>query len=142
MLLDAKQHIDKLYKKHHTLNPYELADAMGIIIHRMYLGKTRGLCYCTRQIKQIFLSNELTDWIERFVLAHELGHLIIHPNYNAPFLQSTFFSTDKYEIEANKFAVELIIPDVELMEHWEYSIDEFAMFYGLPREIMELRLEN
>lgn len=26
--------------------------------------------------------------------------------------------------------------------HREYSIDKLAMFYGLPKEIIELRLKN
>ena len=63
----------------------------------------------------------------------------MHKQSSAPFLQSTFLSLDKMEIEANKFAAELVIPDEEIMEHWEYTIDEWAMFYGLPREVVELR---
>lgn len=138
---DIKLHIKRLYSKYKTLNPYELTDEMGIIVHKMYLGNTRGFCYNKRRIKQIFLNNELSMNIERFVLAHEIGHLILHPNHNAPFLQSTFFSMDRYEMEANKFASELVITDLDLMEHWEYTIDELAAFYGLPREIVELRFK-
>ncbi len=139
--MDIKLHIKRLFKQHKTLNPYELADALGIIVHRMDLGTTRGFCYNTRRVKQVFLSDSLSDWTEKFVLAHEIGHLIMHPKHNAPFLQSTFFSMDRYEIEANKFAVELIITDEDLQEHWEYTIDEWAMYYGLPREIIELRFK-
>ena len=138
---DIKLHIKRLYSKYKTLNPYELTDEMGIIVHKMYLRNTREFCYNKRRIKQIFLNNELSMNIERFVLAHEIGHLILHPNHNAPFLQSTFFSMDRYEMEANKFASELVITDLDLMEHWEYTIDELAAFYGLPREIVELRFK-
>ncbi len=137
--MDIKLHIKRLLKQHKTLNPYELADALGIIVHRMNLGATRGFCYNTRRIKQVFLSDSLSDWTEKFVLAHEIGHLIMHPKHNAPFLQSTFFSMDRYEIEANRFAVELLITEEDLQEHWEYTIDEWAMYCGLPREIIELR---
>jgi Zn-dependent peptidase ImmA (M78 family) len=65
----------------------------------------------------------------------------MHPDCNTPFLQSTFYSVDKLEIQANKFAAELIIQDIELMEHWDYTIAQWAAFYGLPREIIELRLK-
>lgn len=126
-------------KKYKTLDPYELAEAMGIIIHRMELGNTRGFCYTSRRIKQIILNNNLPEWTERFVLAHEIGHLVMHPKHSAPFLQSTFFSMDRFEIEANKFATELIIPDDELMDMYEYTVDELSALYGLPREIIELR---
>ena len=134
-----KELIHKLYKKYNTLNPYELAREMGIIVHYMDLGKTRGFCYTSRCIRQIFLNNNLSESIERFVLAHEIGHLIMHPKHNAHFLHHTFFSMDKYEIEANKFAVELLMPDEDLNERCEYTIDELAILYGLPREIIELR---
>ena len=72
-------------------------------------------------------------------MSHEIGHAILHKQSSAPFLQSTFLSVDKMEREANKFAVELIITDEDLQEHWEYTIDEWAMYYGLPREIIEFR---
>lgn len=138
-MIDIKQLIHNLDKKYKTLDPYELAEAMGIIIHRMELGNTRGFCYTSRRIKQIILNNNLPEWTERFVLAHEIGHLVMHPKHSAPFLQSTFFSMDKFEIEANKFATELIIPDDELMDMYEYTVDELSALYGLPREIIELR---
>ena len=138
-MVDIKQLIHNLDKKYKTLDPYELAEAMGIIIHRMELGNTRGFCYTSRRIKQIILNNNLPEWTERFVLAHEIGHLVMHPKHSAPFLQSTFFSMDRFEIEANKFATELIIPDDELMDMYEYTVDELSALYGLPREIIELR---
>ena len=138
---DTQIEIKRLYKKHRTFNPYEIADAMGIIIHYMDLGCTRGFCYTSRRIRQIFLNSNMPDYMKRFVLAHELGHLIMHPNHNAPFLQSTFFSMDRYELEANKFAVDLIITDGDLEVMYEYSIDSLAAHYGLPREVIELRFK-
>lgn len=140
-LRDVKKEINLLYKKYKTKNPYEIADAMGVIIHKQNLGKcTRGLYYYSRRIKQIIIHDDLPEWMEKFVLAHELGHLVMHPKYNAPFLQSTLLTKDRYEIEANAFAAHLLISDKELEDLWEYSLDDLAMFYGLPREIIELRL--
>lgn len=138
---DTQKEIKQICKKYQTLDPYEIADAMGIIVHHMDLGNTRGFCYTSRRIKQIFLNSAMPDYLKRFVLAHELGHLIMHPNHNAPFLQSTFFSMDRYELEANKFAVDLIITDKDLDLMVECSIDNLASRYGLPREIVELRFK-
>ena len=139
-MLDTKFYVVKLCKKYKTRNIYEIIDNMGIIIHHINLGKnTRGMCYTKHRIRQIFLHNDLEEWEKHFVIAHELGHLIMHPEHNAPFLQTTFFSRNRYEIEANKFAVELMIPDDIIMEHWDYTIDQWSMLYGLPKEIIELR---
>lgn len=141
-MLDTKFYLDKICKKYNTHNVYQIVDDAGIIVHHMNLGKnTRGMCYTKRRIKQIFLHDKLEEWEERFVISHELGHLIMHPEHNAPFLQTTFFSRNRYEIEANKFAVELIIPDDVIMEHCEYTIEQWSRIYGLPIEIIELRFK-
>lgn len=137
--MDAKLCAEKLCKKYKTDNVYKIADEMGVIIHRVHLGSTRGMCYTAKRIKQIFLNIDMPRHIERFVLGHELGHLVMHPKHNAPFLQTTFFNTDRYEIEANTFAINLLMSDLDIMEHWDYTVDEWAMCYGLPREIIELR---
>ena len=139
--MDAKTCVERLRKKYKTNDIYYIAEKMGVIIHRVPLGTTRGMCYHARRIKQIFLNIDMPPNIEMFVLAHELGHLVMHPKHNAPFLQNTFFNKNRYEIEANTFAINLIMSDLDIMEHWEYTIDEWAMFYGLPREIIELRFK-
>ena len=50
----------------------------------------------------------------------------------------------KTEIEANKFAVEFLIPDELLTEYFryqEYSIEQMARFLGYQKELIELRLK-
>lgn len=138
--MDIRSVVDNLCRKYKTRNPYELIDAMGIILqYGENMEKVRGFYLYANRIKLICVGNGLPEHIERFVISHELGHAVMHKQSSAPFLQSTFLSLDKMEIEANKFAAELVIPDEEIMEHWEYTIDEWAMFYGLPREVVELR---
>lgn len=46
-----------------------------------------------------------------------------------------------YGLEANKFAVDLIITDEDLEVMMEYTVDNLANYYGLPREIIELRFK-
>lgn len=139
--MDIHGIVHNLIKKHKTSNPYEIAKDLNIEVCDWDLGSVRGYYFKYNRIKMIFLNAELPDHLKRFVLAHEIGHAVMHPNSCTPFLQTTFWSVDKLEIEANKFAAELIINDLDLMEHWEYTIDEWAMFYGLPREVIELRFK-
>ena len=50
--------------------------------------------------------------MERHVLAHELGHAILHQKTNITYLESnTFYYKEKFEIAANTFAAELLIED-------------------------------
>ena len=136
-----KQTVEKMCKKYNTRNPYELISNMGIILqYGENMEKVRGFYLYANRIKLICVGNNLPQHIERFVVSHELGHAVMHKTSSAPFLQSTFLSVDKMEIEANKFAAELLITDFDLMEYWEYTVDELSMMYGLPREIIELRL--
>ena len=138
--MDIKNIVDILCRKYKTRNPYTLASELGIIVqYGEKMDKVRGFYLYDSGIKLICLGNNLPNCTERFVLSHEIGHAILHKQSSAPFLQSTFLSVDKMEREANKFAVELIITDEDLQEHWEYTIDEWAMYYGVPREIIELR---
>ena len=138
--MDIKNIVDIICRKYKTRNPYTLASELGIIVqYGEKMDKVRGFYLYDSGIKLICLGNNLPNCTERFVLSHEIGHAILHKQSSAPFLQSTFLSVDKMEREANKFAVELIITDEDLQEHWEYTIDEWAMYYGLPREIIELR---
>lgn len=139
--MEIKNTVQGLCRKFNTSNPYQLADDLGIQVFYCNLGSVRGYYYMAHKIKLIYLHNGLSEHIERFVLAHEIGHSIMHPRACTPFLQNTFFSTDKLEIQANKFAAELIIKDIDLMEHWDFTIDQWAAYYGLPREIIKLRFE-
>lgn len=139
--MDIRSVVDKLCRKYKTRNPYELADALNIILQYGDMKGVRGFYLYDSRIKLIYLSNSLPEHTERFVLAHEIGHAVLHKQSCAPFLQSTFISVDKMEIEANKFASELVITDSELLELPNYNIAELAAFYGLPKEIIELRFK-
>ncbi|MBS6382501.1 MAG: ImmA/IrrE family metallo-endopeptidase [Veillonella dispar] len=75
-------------------------------------------------MKSIHLNASIPDDMLPFVCANELGHTILHPNINTPFLRKhTLFSIDKIERQANAFAVELLLPDEFLAE---YSDINFA----------------
>lgn len=76
--------------------------------------------------------------MQRFVCAHELGHVVLHPNVNTPFMKAhTLFSIDKFEKEANTFAVELLMPD-EIVHEYE-TIFAAAAACGVPTEVAILK---
>ena len=140
--MDIKNTVQSICKKYKTQDPYELVRSMGIILqYGEKMDTVRGFYLYANRIKLICVGNNLPYYMEKFVISHELGHAILHGKSSAPFLQSTFLSTDRLEIEANKFATELVIPDETIFEHWDYTVDQWSMFYGLPREIIELRFK-
>lgn len=140
--MEIKSIVQYICKKYQTCDPYEIAHSMGIIIqYGEKMDNVRGFYLYANRIKLICLGNNLPEHIERFVLSHELGHAVLHKRSSAPFLQSTFLSVDRLEIEANKFASELVIPDEIIFEHKNYTIKQWSMYYGLPEKIIELRFK-
>ena len=134
--------VERNTKKYKTRSPYELADLMGISIHRCELGTIRGYYSKKFRIKQIVLNCNLTENDERFVLAHELGHAIMHENLNTPFLmENTLFSKNKYENEANLFAIELLISDEFLEEHKQFTTEQISRMLGYHESLIKLRLQ-
>lgn len=134
--------VERTTKKYETRSPYELADLMGISIHRCELGTIRGYYSKKFRIKQIVLNCNLTENDERFVLAHELGHAIMHENLNTPFLmENTLFSKNKYENEANLFAIELLISDEFLEEHKQFTTEQISRMLGYHESLIKLRLQ-
>lgn len=140
--MDIKEKVQHTVKKYKTRDPYELAERMGIIINRCELGKIRGYYYYAYRIKQIFLNCNLSKEQETFVLAHEIAHSVLHPTANTPFLkESTFLSVDKMELEANKFAMELLLPDAELHQYQDLTLDQLSRMLGYNKFLIELRLK-
>lgn len=92
------------------------------------------------RIKIIHINSSLSESEQRFACAHELGHALLHPDANTPFLTKyTYLSVDKYEIEANKFALELLVPDELLLEYQDCTIDQVARATGYQKNLIELR---
>lgn len=136
----------KLIKKHKTNNPFEIAQAKGIMILYESLGNTLGYYNCYKRIQFIHINNNLNEKTQKFVCAHELGHALLHRDSNTSFLKAnTFFSIDKIEVEANTFAVELLLTDETVYQYKNshLSINEVADIYGVPPEVTHLkRIQN
>ena len=134
-LLDIKGTVNKLIKNNNTNNPFLICEALDIVVKYENLGSILG--YCDTH----FNSNALEE-IHRFICAHELGHAILHPKINTPFLRNnTLFSVDKIERQANTFAVELLLPDKLLQEHEDINFYSLAKCHGIPDGLETLKLK-
>ena len=127
-------------ERYNTNNPFEIARERNIGILYEPMKTTYGFYVRYRRFQNIILNNELPEEMQRFVCAHELAHSILHADLNVPKLtRYTFFSRDKFEMQANTFAVELLLPDELLREYEGYSIYHLAASYGVPQEFIELK---
>jgi Zn-dependent peptidase ImmA (M78 family) len=95
---------------------------------------TKGFYQKVLRRKYIFIHNELSDEWKRFVCAHELGHDRLHSGWGYYFIENhTFFSTSKFEREANIFAIKLLTFYDQLQEG--ETIEEYLLRNNVPRKM-------
>ena len=137
-----QQVVIKKTKKYKTKDPFELSALMNINVIPWDLHEEiNGFYKYDKRNKYIFVNINLSNELQRFACAHELGHAILHPRANTPFLRkNTFYSIDKIEVEANIFAVELLLPEcfLEDYQNTNTSIYEITKLYGIPYELAHL----
>ena len=142
MPMNIKARVNKLVRKHKTRNPFEMIKGMNVILVFYPLDGVRGFYQYFQRNNIIYIDETLSDHDKAFVLAHEIGHMILHKKSNAIFMDSrTQFRTSKYENEANKFAIELLISDESLSEYLNCSIEQLSQIYGYHQKLIELRLK-
>lgn len=134
--------IKKLIRKYKTTNPYDLASCLNVLIFEVELKNTLGMYRYINKTRTIFINSNLSDEVKRFVLAHELGHAILHTKENCFYLKyNTFIKTSTYEVEANKFAAELLIDDKEFKSNIGkgFTIGQLASYFEVPEELIEYK---
>ena len=128
----------RLVRKYKTRCPFQISERKNIPVIKEPLGTIFGYTHTYKRIPIIHINIDLDRPMQRFVCAHELGHVVLHPNVNTPFMRAhTLFSIDKIEKEANTFAVELLMPDDAVYEH--ETIFKAAIACGVPWEVAILK---
>lgn len=130
-------------RKFDTSNPFEIADALHIEVQIGPLGSRAGCYMYLKKHKCIFLNDSLGKHERDLVMAHELGHAILHPKENCYFIKhKTLLLNSKNEIEANTFAAELLIPDEIILENCHYTAEQLSRLLGYEQGLIELRLKS
>ncbi|MEE0289602.1 MAG: ImmA/IrrE family metallo-endopeptidase [Lachnospiraceae bacterium] len=139
---DIKKLVSYYVKKFDSTNPFEIADALGIIVQTGKLG-FEGCYMFLKNHRCIFLNEDLSDRDKLFVMAHELGHAIMHRKDNCYFIRNqTLLLNSKKEIEANTFAVELLVPDNIVLEYQDYNIQQLSMLLGYDEKLLQLKFRQ
>ena len=143
--MDIRREVAYLKRYYKTDDPFDVIRAKNILLLYEELGLINGYYNFVLRQKQIHINCNLKGTQRIFTATHELGHAIMHPKANTPFLlANTYQSVDKLEIEANKFAVEFLIADnilYEYLKYQEYTIEQVALLLGYQKELIELRLK-
>lgn len=141
--MDIKSLAVSITKTHRSRNPFEIIKGMNVILVLCPLEDIRGFYQYFQRNNIIYIDENLPRHEQMFVCAHELGHMLLHKKSNAMFMDtSTYLNTSHFEIEANKFALELLISDVELLENWQYTTGQLSRMFGYNEKLIELRLKD
>ena len=141
MKLNIHARVRNLVRKHGTRNPERLAEELDIIIIRKeYSPVTKGYFIRNARNKFIVVNIALPEREQEIVLAHELGHALLHSAQDIYFIREyTLFPTGRYEVEANKFASELLISDCEKEFFLERGIVGTSIYLGVPEKLVEYK---
>lgn len=135
-----KRRVSQLVRKYQTRDPFEMIKGMNVILVHYPLEGVRGFYQYFQRNNIIYLDERLSEIEQRFVLAHELGHMFLHKRANAIFMDTrTQFNTNKFEKEANTFAVELLVPDTEITENPDLTIGQLARMTGYSEELLKCK---
>lgn len=139
MKQDIKYLVAYYVRKCETRDPFKIADRLGILYQFGNIGCDGCYMYLKRH-RYIFISQMLVEPEKSLVMAHELGHAILHRRENCYFIRNkTFLATARIEKEANTFAAELLIPDSLILENPGYTKSQIAGLAGYDEKIMDFK---
>lgn len=136
--------VKKLINKYNTNDPFELASCLNIKVLEEPLGKhIKGFYQLCPKNKVIHINQDLEVNEKIFICSHELGHAVLHTKLNILFLErNTFCVKNRYELEANRFASQLIIRDSLLEEYPNYfTLDQIAASENILVELIRLKFD-
>ena len=149
-IADISRKAKKLTTKYGLNDPAKLCEEMGIQIVYQNMGTSetaiKAMLVVERRIKCIVVNENLPDVILRFILAHELGHAVLHVQRCKHFTDNGLFDDSScLEKEANVFAAELLFGEsedlIESMKYSELTLFQLAAEYCVPYELLAYKLE-
>lgn len=130
-------------KKCDSRNPFDIADYLNIQIQIGQLGTPCGCYMFLKNHRCIFLNENLSKNERDLVMSHELGHAIMHRKLNCYFIRNkTLLLDSKIEKEANIFAADLLIPNIEIIDNKELTTRQLSRLFGYQEQIIKLRLSE
>lgn len=139
--MEIKDTVLNLVEKYGTRNPMELAEYLGFIVQKHDLGKYSGYYIEYEGVPCICINSRITDTkYSDIVLAHEVGHGVLHKGTECMFFGGTFFSKVKPEQEANIFTAELLIPDKTILENPGMNKKQLAGLTGYREKLFDFKI--
>ncbi len=139
--------VSRLRKKYKESDIRSLCQTMGILINPVAMGtdpdSIKGFFLRSKRIPVITVNSDLPDLVQRFIIAHELGHAILHKDRKVRYFHEAglFDQTSPMEKEANFFAAELLMKDEDVLEQINRDCTFFsaAAMLNVPAELLDFK---
>lgn len=114
--------VEKLKQKYKTSNPIIICRKLGIDIKPKKLNGLNGYFISCLKKKYIIVNENLSDEALLLVIAHELGHAILHSSRSLQYMRNNFLlpRNSNFEKEADLFAI-LLLGRNFYMDNLEYT---------------------
>ena len=143
-----KREVARLKAKYRTEKLRYICEALKIRVSHAPMGTNpdscKGFFLVNARCKLIMLNSDLSEEIQRIILAHELGHAVLHcsPAIRAFHEFAVLDETDRMEYEANVFAAEFLVEDDEALEAFgdQMTLFQASSFLGVPPELLDFKV--
>lgn len=85
----------------------------------------------------VLVRNDLNLEYEKFILAHELGHALLHTETCEAAFNKNLINTGKLEKQSNYFALKLLNLDIDPVAFEGFNIEQIASSLYLPTNCFE-----
>lgn len=146
--MNIKELVQGLEKKYKTRDVDELVRALSISLYnRTDFENLLGMYAVIEGRSCIFLNANMEEPERRIVLAHELGHALLHKPAHGLFDLASFtlFSTSsRTEYEANLFACHLLLEEkeIEQLARDGYDIVSIAQILNVDINLLLMKLHE
>lgn len=142
---DARDIAIGLKELYETNNPFDLCDCLDITVLIHDLGdELQGFFQRASNGSEVLhINNRLNEYERRYICTHELGHATTQPDLSISFfIENPLLIQNKFEIEADTFAAELLLDDDILTKYEGFTIEQIAQSEKVPTRIVELKFKN
>lgn len=142
MVNSIYKEVERLVKKYETRNPIEISEAIGITILFRDFKELKGFYAIENKARYIVINNNLDDYLQKVICAHELGHDRLHQHFAAYNAMQDYMLYDmkaRPERDANIFASDLLISDTEVLLYarmYGYTHEQISRMMYVPKELM------
>ena len=118
----------------------QIVCSMGVLLERVQQTSWSGAANSTSTAAKIWLRGTDAPVRQRFTLAHELGHLMLHETGVA--YRDDTFSGGWREAQANQFAAALLVPQRMLRTRYPGRASVLAKTFDVSEPAMKVQISN